>query len=45
MIAGPTGLMLHGARKPDPPGLPTLRAFQSAHAWAGIALLKHWNIT
>lgn len=42
VIAGLTGLLLDNARRPDPPGLPTLRAFQKAHALAGVRLLKRW---
>ncbi len=42
LIAGLTGLLLDNARRPDPPGLPTVRAFQKAHALAGIRLLKRW---
>lgn len=43
VIVGLTGLMLDNARRPDPPGLPTVRAFQKAHARAGIRLLRRWR--
>ncbi len=42
MIAGLTGLMLDNSRRPHPPGLPTVRAFQKAHALGGIRLLRRW---
>jgi aminoglycoside phosphotransferase (APT) family kinase protein len=38
LVAGFTGAFLHQCRLPDPPGLPTVRAFQRAQ---GDALL-HW---
>ena len=33
-LAAFAGFLLGGARLPDPPGLPTLRAFQLGRAWS-----------
>ena len=40
LIAGFTGYFLHQSRLPDPPGLPTVRAFQGAQADALLPWLR-----
>jgi Phosphotransferase enzyme family len=39
-LAGVTGFFLHVARLPDPPGLPTVRAFQQAQGDATLSWLR-----
>jgi hypothetical protein len=40
VIAGLTGYFLHQGRLPDPPGLPTVRAFQRAQGDALLPWLR-----
>jgi hypothetical protein len=40
LIAGLAGMFAHGSRRPDPPGLPTLRAFQRANHRAALTWLR-----
>jgi aminoglycoside phosphotransferase (APT) family kinase protein len=40
VIAGVTGYFLNQARRPDPPGLPTVRAFQRAQGLAMLPWLR-----
>lgn len=40
VLAGLAGFFADNARRPDPPGLPTLRAFQGAQARAALAWLQ-----
>ncbi|SHM43519.1 aminoglycoside phosphotransferase family protein [Actinacidiphila paucisporea] len=40
VLAAFTGFLLAGARRPSPPGLPTLRAFQAAQGRAALAWLR-----
>ncbi|MEJ7726774.1 MAG: phosphotransferase [Actinomycetes bacterium] len=39
-VAGATGMLLRNSRRPAPPGLPTLRAFQAAYADALLEWTK-----
>jgi hypothetical protein len=40
VLAGCAGYFLHASRLPDPPGLPTVRAFQRAQGDALLPWLK-----
>lgn len=40
-LAGLAGFLIRMSRRPDPPGLPTLRAFQHAQGMAALAWLRH----
>jgi hypothetical protein len=40
IVAGLAGLFVDRGRRPDPPGLPTLRAFQRAQAHATLRWLR-----
>jgi len=40
VLAGIAGYFLHTSRLPDPPGLPTVRAFQRAQGDALLPWLK-----
>ncbi|ANS77551.1 hypothetical protein SGUI_0155 [Serinicoccus hydrothermalis] len=40
VVAGVAGFLLHQSRRPAPPGLPTLRAFQRSRGEAAVGLLR-----